>query len=77
MLVFLKSSSTTGSPVLDVDVRGDNLGEVVAPAVGAPLFRRVETRVGVRAFFYLTNRPPVVASLHIKKWGKGAKKNQV
>ena len=70
MVVFLKSSSTTGSPVLDVDVHGDDLVEVVAPAVGAPLFNRAETQVGVGACFFLTARPPAVASLHVEKTAK-------
>ena len=70
MIVFLKSSNTTGSPVLDVDVRGDDLVEVVSPAVGAPLFNRAETRVGVGACFFLTARPPVVTSLHVEKKAK-------
>ena len=65
LTVFLKSTNTTGSPVLDVDVRGDDLVEGVSPAIGAPLFNRAETRVGVGACFFVTARPPAVASLHV------------
>ena len=70
LIVFLKSSNMTRSPVLDVDVRGDDLVEVVSPAVGAPLFNRAETWVGVGACFFLTARPPAVASLHVEKMAK-------
>ena len=70
LLLFLKSSNTTGSPVFDVDVRGDDLVEVVSPTVGAPLFNQAETRVGVGACFFLTARPPAVASLHVEKMAK-------
>ena len=62
---FLRSGNTTGSPVLDVVVRGDDLVEGVSPAMGAPLFNRAETRVGVGACFFVTARPPAVASLHV------------
>ena len=62
---FLMSGNTTGTPVLDVVVRGDDLVEGVSPAMGAPLFNRAETRVGVGACFFVTARPPTVASLHV------------
>ena len=62
--------------MLDVDVRGDDLVEVVAPAAGALLFNRAETRVGIGACFCLTDRPPAVASLHIQKKGKSEQKMQ-
>ena len=62
---FLRSGNTTGSPVLVVVVQGDNLVEGVSPAMGAPLFKRAEARVGVGACFFVTARPPAVASLHI------------
>ena len=65
MIDFLKSFNTTGSPVLDVDARGDDLVEVVSPPVGAPLFNRAETQVGVGACFFIIARPPAVASLHV------------
>ena len=62
---FLRSGNTTGSPVLVVVVRGDDLVEGVSPAMGAPLFNRAETRVGVGACFFVTARPPAVGSLHV------------
>ena len=54
-------------------MQGDDLVEVVARAVGAPLFSRAETRVGVGACFCLTDHPPAIASLHIKNGKKKAK----
>ena len=73
MTVFLKSGNTTGSPVLDIDVRGDDLVEGVSPAMGAPLFNRAKTRVGVGACFFVTARPPAVGSLQITDGGKKAR----
>ena len=61
---FLRSGNTTGSPVLVVVVRGEDLVEGVSPAMGAPLFKRAETRVGVGACFFVAARPPAVGSLH-------------
>ena len=65
LTAFLRSGNTTGSPVLVVIVRGDVLVEVVSPAMGAPLFNRAETRVGVDACFFVIARPPAVGSLHV------------
>ena len=56
--------------MLDVDVRGDDLVEVVAPAAGVALFNQAETRVGVGACFFLTDHPPAVTSLHVQKMTK-------
>ena len=56
--------------MLDVDVRGDDLVEGVSQAVGAPLFNRAETRVGVGACFFSTARPLVVALLHVENMAK-------
>ena len=65
LTAFLMSGNTTGSPMLVVVVRGDDLVKGVSPAMGAPLFNRAETRVGIGAYFFVTARPPVVASLHV------------
>ena len=62
---FLRSGNTTGSPVLVVVVRGEDLVEGVSPAMGAPLFNRAETRVGVGACFFIIAHPPAVGSLHV------------
>ena len=67
---FLRSGNTTGSPVLVVVVQGEYLVEGVSPAMGAPLFNRAETRVGVGACFFVTARPPAVGSLHVTDGGK-------
>ena len=67
---FLRSGNTTGSPVLVVVVRGEDLVEGVSPTMGAPLFKRAETRVGVCACFFVTARPPAVGSLHVTAGGK-------
>ena len=39
-------------------------GGRMSPAMGAPLFKRAETRVGVGACFFVAARPPAVDSLH-------------
>lgn len=67
---FLRSGNTTGSPVLVVVVRGEDLVEGVSPAMGAPLFKRAETRFGVGACFFVAARPPAVGSLHVCVGGK-------
>ena len=61
---FLRFGNTTGSPVLVVIVRGEDLMEGVSP-MGAPLFKRAETWFGVGACFFVTARPPAVGSLHV------------
>ena len=70
LTAFLMSGNTTGSPVLVVVVRGDDLVEGVSPAMGAPLFNRAETRVGIGACFFVTARPLCVSSLHVEKMEK-------
>ena len=65
LTAFLRSGNTTGSPVLVVVVRGEDLVEGVSPAMGAPLFNRAETRVGVGACFFIIAHPPAVGSLHV------------
>ena len=56
--------------MLVVVVRAEDLVEGMSPAMGAPLFNRAETRVGVGACFFVTARPPAVGSLHVTDGGK-------
>ena len=56
--------------MLVVVVRAEDLVEGMSPAMGAPLFKRAETRVGVGACFFVAARPPAVGSLHIIDGGE-------
>ena len=42
----------------------------MSPTMGAPLFKRAETRVGVGAYFFIAAHSPAVGSLHVTDGGK-------